>query len=84
MKGQNVFRKAVGSIGLVAQVSRPDLSYALINFACKAGRATVVDGRKIARMINKLAETKYDINWIYLQSQLCPQRGKPQLIRMGE
>ena len=63
MKGQNVFRKAVGSIGWVAQVSRPDLSYAHINFACKAGRATVEDGRKIARLINKLAETKYDIRF---------------------
>ena len=62
-KGQNVFRKAVGSIGWVAQVSRPDLSYAHINFACKSGRATVEDGRKIARMINKLAETKYDIRF---------------------
>ena len=53
----------MGSIGWVAQVSRPDLSYAHINFACKAGRATVEDGRKIARIINKLAETKYDIRF---------------------
>ena len=60
-KGQHLYRKAVGSLGWVVQVSRPDLSYQHLTFSSKAGRATIEEGRKIARLINKLSETKYEL-----------------------
>ena len=56
--GQKCYRKAVGSLGWVAQVSRPDLAYNHMNSSTKCGSATVEQGRKLARLINKLPETK--------------------------
>ena len=61
--GQKCYRKAVGSLGWVAQVSRPDLAYNHMNSSTKCGSATVEQGRKIARLINKLSETKYEIKF---------------------
>ena len=58
-KGQQLYRKGVGSLGWVAQVSRPDLAYQHMMSLTRAGHATVDDGRKLARVLNKLSETKY-------------------------
>ena len=32
-------------------------------FSTKAGKATIEDGRKLARLVNKLSETKYEIRF---------------------
>ena len=54
--GQKKYRKAVGSLGWVAQVSRPDLAYNHMVSSTKCGKATVEQGRRLARTINKLSE----------------------------
>ena len=61
--GQQLFRKGVGSLGWVAQVSRPDLAFQHLMFSTKAGHASVEDGRKLARVLNKLSETQYEIRF---------------------
>ena len=61
--GQQMFRKGVGSLGWVAQVSRPDLAFQHMMFSTKAGHASVEDGRKLARVLNKLSETQYEIKF---------------------
>ena len=61
--GQKNYRKAVGSLGWVAQVSRPDLAYSHMVSSTKSGKATVEQGRRLARMVNKLSETKYEIRF---------------------
>ena len=61
--GQKKYRKAVGSLGWVAQVSRPDLAYSHMVSSTKCGKATVEQGRRLARIINKLSETKYEIRF---------------------
>ena len=61
--GQKCYRKAVGSLGWVAQVSRPDLAYNHMISSTKCGSATAEHGRKIARLVNKLPETKYEIKF---------------------
>ena len=53
----------MGSLGWVAQVSRPDLAYNHMISSTKCGSATAEHGRKIARLVNKLPETKYEIKF---------------------
>ena len=67
-KGQQLYRKGVGSLGWVAQVSRPDLAYQHMMSSTRAGHATVDDGRKLAKVLNKLSETKYEIRFNNLGS----------------
>jgi len=59
--GQGKYRKAVGSLGRVAQVSRPDPAFQQMISSTKSGCASEEDGRKLARSINKLQDTKYNL-----------------------
>ena len=60
------YRKDVGSLGWVAQVSRPVLAYNHMISSTKFGSATAEQGRRIARLVNKLPETKFEIKVINL------------------
>ena len=51
---QSKFRGAVGMIGWVAQVTRPELSFHATSMATKYGKATVGDAKKVMRTLNKI------------------------------
>jgi hypothetical protein len=61
--GQSLFRKAVGSIGWVSQVTRPDLSWMYVHLSTKSGKATVEDARKAERVVRKIPESKQTIRF---------------------
>ena len=58
-----LMQKANGILGWLAQVSKPDLSYAYVEFSSKLKRATLGDAKKLVRMLKKaradLDEIKY-------------------------
>ena len=55
---QSKFRRAVGMIGWVAQVTRPELSFHVTSMATKYGKATVGDAKKVMRTLNKINENE--------------------------
>ena len=61
--GQSLFRKAVGSIGWVSQVTRPDLSWMYIHLSTKSGKATVEDARKAERVVRSVPERSQTIRF---------------------
>ena len=65
-EGQAVYRSAVGCIGWLAQVSRPDLSFSYVDLSTKAGKATVDDGKEAFRIISKAKENQATIRFANL------------------
>ena len=61
--GQSLFRKAVGSIGWMSQVTRPDLSWMNVHLSTKSGKATVEDARKAERVVRKILKSKQTIRF---------------------
>ena len=55
---QSKFRRAVGLVGWITQVSRPEYSFIVTAMATRYGKATLEDAKKVMRVLNKLNENE--------------------------
>ena len=55
---QSKFRRAVGLVGWITQVSRPEHSFTVTAMATRYGKATLGDAKKVMRVLNKLNENE--------------------------